>query len=164
MLHGPSMRQNLMRLQNQLKVQNTIIQLQRREGLDCRNKLCDQRRRFNEQEKRLQELDRKVKEHEQSLQEQQKIITEQTTDMERQERKTNDLSKKILEYDQKFADISSEISRLKGDTELSSASTSLPHHPTSESMSQPFRHKRKGVKRKAQDVSDDGTVPCRKKV
>ncbi|KAL5008154.1 hypothetical protein ScPMuIL_013735 [Solemya velum] len=164
MLRGPSFRHELVRMQNQLKVQNTIIQLHRREALDCRNKLCEQRRRFIEQEKRLQEQERKLKEHDQSLQEQQKIFSEQTADMERQDRKISDLSKKILEYDQKFADISSEISRIKGDTELSPASTGLSPHPKSENLSQTFRSKKKGIKRKAQELSDDATVTCRKKI
>lgn len=92
-----SPRQDMVRLQHQVRSQGLSLQNFRKEMIDVRIKMAELKKRLMEQEKKNIEQCR--------------IITEQNSTLLEQDRKMSDLSRKILEYDQKFSDIFAELSK-----------------------------------------------------
>lgn len=115
---GNSVRHELSRLTNQVRGLQANLQQQRKELTDTKVRSVEQRKKVVELERKLQIQGKTVMEHEQKLHSQHALISEQSQTI-------SDLSKKILEFDQKFADVYSELTRLKGDSDscLSSQSS-----------------------------------------
>ncbi|KAK3093142.1 hypothetical protein FSP39_011712, partial [Pinctada imbricata] len=129
---GLLLRQEIVRLQNQMRSQMGSNRELRKDLNDLRGRHFELQKKSTKQEKKIQT----------------------------QTRQLSDLSKKILEYDQKFSDLYSEISRMKNDSENSEASTSsaiLPVEDTSNLKRKQLSdiRRRDGLKRKClhDDVS-----------
>lgn len=117
-LRGHSVKHEISRLTNQVRGLQANLQQQRKELTDNKTRYVEQRRKVAELERKLQIQSKSVTEHEQKIHSQHNMIAEQNQTI-------SDLSKKILEFDQKFADVYSELSRIKGDSDscLSSQSS-----------------------------------------
>lgn len=93
----PSLRQELLRLQHQMRVQSGSVQSYKKELTEQKNKMVEQRKINLEQEKKLLEQDRK-------LQEQSGIISEQNIRIDRLENSINDLNNRLATVYKRVSD------------------------------------------------------------
>ncbi|XP_046563446.1 F-box only protein 28-like [Haliotis rubra] len=111
----PSLRQELLRLQHQMRVQSGSVLSYKKELTEQKNKMVEQRKINMEQEKKLQEQDRK-------LQEQTRIISEQNIRIDRLENSISDLDNRLATmYNQVSGGSANMDSNVKSDQ---------PHGPT----------------------------------
>ncbi|XP_046343858.1 F-box only protein 28-like [Haliotis rufescens] len=93
----PSLRQELLRLQHQMRVQSGSVQSYKKELTEQKNKMVEQRKINLEQEKKLLEQDRK-------LQEQSRIISEQNIRIDRLENSISDLNNRLATVYKRVSD------------------------------------------------------------
>lgn len=140
-IRGPSIRQEISRLNGQVRSQALALTQYKREITDLKN-------RWEVTRKRTLDHDKKVQSQKKKLSDQAEIIAEQ-------QRKINELNKKILEYDLKFEDIYSEITKLKGEKDVTRnkrnqllLAESIAETQASESLKRkPLRQTRTSAKR-----------------
>ncbi|XP_060079560.1 F-box only protein 28-like [Ylistrum balloti] len=106
-MRGNPLRQEVIRLQMQCKTHTSTITQCKKELVECKNRHIEQSKRISEQSRKIQT--------------QAKVISEQVELIKEHDKKISDLSKKILEYDQKFSDVYTELSKMKGEGETSTA-------------------------------------------
>lgn len=118
-LRLPSIRQDMAKMQQQVRVCAVTLVSVKKHMNDCKNKNTDQTSRITKLERNLTEL--------------KKSVAKQSKRLNAQDNKINEQNKKLLEYDQKFADILAEISSLHGrklslpNPVMPSASASISH-------------------------------------
>lgn len=110
-IRGPPIRQEISRLNGQIRSQALVLSQYKREITDMRNRWVETRKKTIDQEKKLQT--------------QKKKLNDQTEIINEQQKKINELNKKVLEYDLKFEDIYSEITKLKEEKEVSQSNRLL---------------------------------------
>lgn len=103
-IRGPPIRQEISRLNGQVRSHTLVLTQYKREMSDLKNRWVETRKKALDQEKRVQT--------------QKKKINDQAETIAEQQRKINELNKKILEYDLKFEDIYSEITKLKEEKDV----------------------------------------------
>ncbi|KAL3872768.1 hypothetical protein ACJMK2_035969 [Sinanodonta woodiana] len=134
MMRGPSIRQEVSRIQTQLRTQSSNIQQCRKENSELKNRFIEVRKKMVEQDKKSSA--------------QGKLISEQNEVISELERKINDLSKKILEYDQKFAYVFSEMAKIKDEGEKSIEPPVEMEHQREDNSASTSMGKRQTRKRK----------------
>ncbi|XP_064602554.1 F-box only protein 28-like [Liolophura sinensis] len=147
-----SPRQDMVRLQHQVRSQGLSLQNFRKEMIDMRIKMAEHKKRLMEQDKKNIEQCR--------------IITEQNSTLLEQDRKLSDLSRKILEYDQKFSDIFAELSKAGcssvGYKSSSASSTDASETDKQASQKHPQGINKSTVNRKRQSSHPVSTTTERK--
>lgn len=162
-LRLPSIRQDMAKMQQQVRVCAVTLVSVKKHMSECKNKNTDQTSRITKLERNLTEL--------------KKSLAKQNKRLNAQDNKINEQNKKLLEYDQKFADILAEISSLHGrklsltDPVMPSVSTTISHAKGSAIVTQGVKAsdipeaapvKGKGRKRKVAGEHSEG-APTRSK-
>ncbi|XP_002735191.1 F-box only protein 28-like [Saccoglossus kowalevskii] len=126
-------RQDLIKLQAQLKVSINNLLHFRKEFLEHKKELLEHKKKNSDQEKRIQK--------------QEQVITDLNNKICVQDRKLNEMNRKFVDYDQKFEDLTAEIGKL---TRIST-----------ERLPGPLKRKRKCVDLDEGEQSSDKPIKLR---
>ncbi|XP_070576421.1 F-box only protein 28-like [Ptychodera flava] len=102
-------RQDVVRVQAQLKASVNNQLMFKKEFLEHRRQLMEQKKKYCELEKKLQRREQ--------------LISELNGKVQEQDRKMNEMNRKFIEYDHKFEDLTAEISKLSQVTTVKQETT-----------------------------------------